>query len=109
MGGLPSIGTATVSLLLVLLPNGLQAVVVFPPFLRERTMDAASSIKVNPTASIVLSVKKGGNTATGCNPFGSKANERATVAVTSVGKPPPPIAPTGIEPTGGAPGGCKKE
>ena len=70
---------------------------------------SASSVKINPTASIVLSFSKGGNTATGCKPNGSKANESATVVVTIVGKPPPPIAPTGIEPTGGEPGGCKKE
>ena len=35
--------------------------------------------------------------------MGSRANERASVAVATVGKPPPPIAPTGIEPAGAEP------
>ena len=38
-GGLPTIVTTTVALSLALLPNGLQPVAVFPPFLRERTMN----------------------------------------------------------------------
>ena len=39
--------------------------------------------------------------------MGSRANERANVAVATVGKPPPPTAPTGIEPAGAEPEPCK--
>ena len=43
-GGLPTIVTTTVALSLALLPFGLQPVAVFPPFEKERTMDAVGLI-----------------------------------------------------------------
>ena len=63
-----------------------------------------SSVNINPTASIVLGFSKGGNTATGVKPLGTSANESARVGIRMfVGKPPPPRAPTGVDPTGAEP------
>ena len=56
---------------------------------------------MSPTASLVLGFSKGGKTATGKRPSGSKANEAAKVGIVkALGNPPPPKAPTCTDPGG---------
>ena len=55
---------------------------------------------MSPTASLVLGFSKGGKTATGKEPAGSKAKESANVGVKTFGNPPPPKAPTCVDPGG---------